>query len=155
MSISPNTARILEFVRSSPDGVARWDLLFAFIGSDHEERVQQLLDSNLIESAEDALTSDGLSFWHVSYRLTLHGIDALSEYQRAQDKVVQDIADQKAKEERMLLEKRKNQKTATRRFYLGLVAGWILSSFTPRNAWDFLSEQLPKLWDLIQGILPF
>lgn len=155
MSINPNTARILEFIRKSPDGIARWDLLFAFIGDGDEERVQHLLDSNLIESAEDALTSDGLSFWHVAYQLTIHGADALSEYQRAQDKVAQDIADQNAKEERMLLEKRKDRRIATRRFYLGLFIGWILGAFTPDDAWNLLSEQLPKLWNLIQGLLPF
>ena len=154
--LSPEAHAFLAYISSCPNGVAAVAALERRFGPDARKRVNQLLQEKLIEPAafadpEPSTQQDGFTVIRLpratSYRLTLAGRDALSAHDKRLEQQAQDKADKDAeKRERKAADVRAQRlhsgdvRRSWLHFFAGLLIGWLLGGFTPREAWDFLAE---------------
>ncbi len=119
--ISEANQKILELFSESPDRCVSVERLKALLGSDYQPRIENLLENRFIEQADCVQIGsfdEHFRFEPTSYRITILDRDALTEKQRSDDKVIQDIANSKADEK---TRKRSALKNAAFNLFVALV----------------------------------
>lgn len=98
-------------------------------------RLEELVTKGLVHTS---LHASGVRI----YQITPSGEDALNEYQQTLEQEAQQVAEQNAEKKRAAVERGKDVRREYRIAVLGVVLGWFLSSVSPRDVWDWISNLL-------------
>lgn len=98
------------------------------------QRIWKLRDEGLLVIHEEFYPN---SIRRRAYiRITDAGRDALSEKQRIQNEMLQNVAKQQAEEKRRAADRAEDKRRDFAYFILGLLFGWLLGLITPLDIWN-------------------
>lgn len=129
MSLSPHEAALLERVARSRDG---YRVRYSMLPDSLQPAARRLVDAGYLVS----------DYYDGFYILTPAGESALASFHEASEQCARDlsqrVAEQRAENDRQIALNRSKERLEWRRFWLGLLIGWVLGCFTPLDLWRFI-----------------